>query len=120
MKIDLANKDVYTFQHVNFQSGKATLLSSSYEELDDLIAYLQQNQNIKIEIGGHTDNVGNEMNNLYLSERRARSVYDYLGENGIEADRLSFKGYGEGSPIAENSSVEGRKLNRRVEVKIIQ
>ena len=77
------------------------------------------NKTTQIEISGHTDNTGNAAYNLELSENRARSVYDYLIENQIEKDRISYKGYGDSNPIFPNDSDENRSKNRRTEFKII-
>jgi outer membrane protein OmpA-like peptidoglycan-associated protein len=77
------------------------------------------NKAVKIEISGHTDNVGTDQANQVLSENRAKAVYQYLIANGIDAGRLSYKGYGETQPIATNDMDEGRGKNRRTEFKII-
>jgi len=74
---------------------------------------------LQIEISGHTDDVGNDQLNQALSENRAKSVYEYLIANKIDASRLVYKGYGKTQPIAPNDSEEGRKKNRRTEFKII-
>lgn len=74
---------------------------------------------LKVEIGGHTDNVGDDSSNQVLSDNRAKAVRDWLIENGIAADRLTHKGYGETEPIASNDTEEGRAQNRRTELKII-
>jgi outer membrane protein OmpA-like peptidoglycan-associated protein len=80
---------------------------------------MKENPSVSIEIGGHTDDVGDEKSNLELSENRARTVYDYLVEQpGISANKISYKGYGEGLPLNDNSSEENRKNNRRTEFKI--
>jgi outer membrane protein OmpA-like peptidoglycan-associated protein len=70
---------------------------------------------MKIEIRGHTDNVGNDDANLSLSENRAKSVVNYLIENGITGDRLTSKGFGESQPVTTNETAEGKQQNRRVE-----
>jgi outer membrane protein OmpA-like peptidoglycan-associated protein len=75
---------------------------------------------MKIEINGHTDNIGSDQYNLNLSEKRANSVTDYLVENGIANQRLVAKGYGETMPKATNETEEGRQVNRRVEFAIIE
>lgn len=87
-------------------------------ELDKLVALLNKNTEIQIEIGGHTDNKGTKEYNQKLSENRAKSVYDYLIEKGISASRLSYKGYNFSEPIASNDTEEGRAKNRRTEFKI--
>ena len=120
IKLDnLKENKAYIFKNVTFRSGKAILTENSFPELISLIGYLNKNPNIKIEIGGHTDNVGSEESNRILSENRARAVYGYLINNGIAEERLSFKGYGESMPIAPNNTNEGRAKNRRVECKLL-
>ena len=80
---------------------------------------MQTNKYLKIEISGHTDNVGDDKSNQVLSENRAKSVYQYLTTNGIVAERLSYKGFGETVPIASNDTEEGRAQNRRTEFTVI-
>jgi len=87
--------------------------------LNKLIAFLKTNPKLTIEIGGHTDNVGKPKDNQLLSENRAKSVKDYLVENGIEANRLTTKGYGDTNPIASNETETGRAENRRTEFKVV-
>ena len=79
---------------------------------------MTNNASVAIEISGHTDNVGNDADNLTLSENRAKAIYNFLIDQGIEANRLSFKGYGEQQPIDTNDTEEGRANNRRSEFKI--
>ena len=81
--------------------------------LDQLIEFLTENPLICIQIQGHTDNIGNDAENMKLSENRARSVYNYLVLKGISAKRLTYHGYGKTMPVAENDSEEGRAKNRR-------
>jgi OOP family OmpA-OmpF porin len=71
-----------------------------------------------IEVAGHTDSVGNEVANQGLSDRRAKTVYDFLIKYGVEEERLTFRGYGETSPIASNDTASGRAMNRRVELRV--
>lgn len=91
----------------------------SYSELDKLTRLLSYNKNITVEIGGYTDAIGTDAYNLDLSEKRARSVMAYLVGKGIIAERLRYKGFGAASPIGNNVTNDGRKLNRRTEIKII-
>ncbi len=79
---------------------------------------LASNKGLIVEIGGHTDSTGTDEHNLILSERRALSVVDYLVNNKISVTRLTYKGYGNTSPIGDNVTYEGRRMNRRTEVKI--
>ncbi|MFT6166730.1 MAG: outer membrane protein OmpA-like peptidoglycan-associated protein [Vicingaceae bacterium] len=107
-------------KNIFFETAKYDLKKESKVELDKLAAFLTKNENLIIEIGGHTDNVGNAQLNLSLSKNRANSVKDYLTKNGIDAERLQTKGYGAGEPIADNSTAEGKAKNRRTEFKIIK
>ena len=81
--------------------------------MKDIISFVKENPTVKVEIQGHTDNIGRDDDNLLLSENRAKSVYDYVIEQGVNANRLRYKGYGELNPIASNSTEEGRAKNRR-------
>ena len=84
------------------------------KKMDDTIKLLNDNMLITIELSGHTDNVGSEADNLTLSQNRADAVVAYLIQNGIKANRLTAKGYGETMPVATNDTEEGKQLNRRV------
>ena len=106
-------------KNIFFETAKATLKDESKTELNKLVELLTKNPTIKIEIGGHTDNVGVDAENLKLSDARAVAVKNYLTANGISADRLSTKGYGETQPIADNNTEVGRAKNRRTEFKVI-
>ena len=106
-------------KNVFFDTDKFDLKEKSKVELDKLIGFLAKNKTVKIELGGHTDNVGAAKPNQILSENRAKSVYAYLVENGLPAERLTVKGYGDTMPIADNTTEEGRSENRRSEFKII-
>lgn len=110
---------VVVLKNIFFDFNESILLSESYVELEKLIEYLNNNPSIKIEIGGHTDNEGTKEYNKKLSENRAKAVYDYLVEKGINTDRLEYSGYDFSMPIADNNTKEGRALNRRTEFKII-
>ncbi len=98
-----------------FIQGKATLTKKAKENLDKLSVYLKKHEEIKIEVQGHTDSVGNKLKNLKLSQKRAQSVMNYLIMKGISPERLTAKGYGEKYPIADNRSLSGRRKNRRIE-----
>ncbi len=116
----LAATGSFTFQHVQFNSGEATLLPTSFAELNNLGRYLQSDTSIRIRIGGHTDNVGSSEANQQLSTARARAVYDYLISQGVLDTQLGYIGFGETTPIASNDSPEGRAQNRRVVVEVIE
>ena len=109
----------YRLDNVYFDFGKFTLRPESFAELDELVSYLKWKENEKIEIGGHTDNVGNDTDNLKLSQQRAEAIRQYLIKKGIQSARVSAKGYGASQPVADNSTDEGRQRNRRTEVKIL-
>ena len=109
---------VIRLNNIFFETAKSVLLPTSESELDGLIAILNENSGMKIEIRGHTDNVGSDALNQTLSEDRAKSVVDYLVSKGISASRLVYKGYGKTAPETTNETEEGRALNRRVEFKI--
>ena len=109
----------YTLDNVHFDFNKATLRNESYAALDDLVDVLTIKSGIRIEIAGHTDNIGEEDSNLKLSQARAEAVVKYLVSKGIAAKRLVAKGYGESAPIADNESPEGRQQNRRTEARIL-
>ncbi|MGV3589515.1 MAG: OmpA family protein [Adhaeribacter sp.] len=102
-----------------FPTGKYNLESKSKTELNKLIQFLSLNKQVKIEISGHTDNVGEQAANVTLSKKRAQSVLEYLNQHGISRDRIVAAGYGESKPVAKNDSEENRQLNRRIELKII-
>ncbi len=106
--------------NVFFETGSAELLPRSKVELDKLYDLLVQNPELKIQINGHTDNVGSVQSNKELSMNRAKAVYDYLVEKGINPSRLRYKGFGESKPVISNDTEEGRRLNRRTEFQIIQ
>lgn len=110
---------VIRLNNIFFETAKAVLLPTSENELDGLIRILNENPGMKIEIRGHTDNVGSDALNQTLSENRAKSVVDYLVSKGINQTRLIHKGYGKTSPETSNDTEEGRALNRRVEFKVI-
>ena len=104
----------------NFETGKATLQPSSYTVLDELYAYLVRKDDERIELGGHTDNVGKPAKNIILSEARANTVRAYLLTKGIDPTRVTAKGYGMKVPVASNKTAAGRAQNRRTEVKILE
>ncbi len=116
--IQLGEKSV--LKNVFFETDSYSLKPESKYELDKIIHFLKFNSEIMIEISGHTDNIGTREYNLTLSEKRAKSVVDYLVNHGISEDRLQYKGYGFDQPVDENETEEGRANNRRTEFKIIK
>jgi len=103
-----------------FETDKAELLSASFLELEKLVALLNRNKKIKIEIGGHTDDVGSESYNQLLSQHRAENVVNFLISKGISSERIIAKGYGESKWYVPNVSDENRALNRRVEFTLLE
>lgn len=110
----------FVLEDCNFETGKATLQPESYTVIDELVAYLMRKDDEKIELGGHTDNVGTAKSNLVLSEARANTVRAYLIMKGIDPSRVTAKGYGFSVPVASNKTAAGRAQNRRTEVKILE
>ncbi|MFA4922664.1 MAG: OmpA family protein [Ignavibacteriaceae bacterium] len=104
---------------VNFESGKSALSPESYPILVNAIQVLLSNPDIKVEIQGHTDNIGSESFNKKLSEQRAETVKRFLVAKGVTASRLSTVGVGSSNPVADNKTAEGRSLNRRIEFKVV-
>jgi OOP family OmpA-OmpF porin len=111
---------VIRLNNIFFESGKYALLKESYAELDKLFEVLQNNSKLKIEIAGHTDNVGSDETNQVLSKNRAEEVKNYLLTKGIDPSRIKSKGYGETKFVATNETEVGRQLNRRVEFTIVE
>jgi outer membrane protein OmpA-like peptidoglycan-associated protein len=106
-------------KNIFFETGNFALRNESKSELDKLVTLLNDNPNLKIQIDGHTDNVGQEKDNLLLSTNRAKSVVGYLLSKAVKADRLTYKGLGSTKPVADNATEQGRALNRRTELSII-
>ena len=102
-----------------FDVNKFDLKPESEAELDKLVQLLNDNPTLKIQIGGHTDNIGKPADNLALSNNRAKAVVNYLVAKNISAQRLTAKGFGETQPVDDNKTEEGRARNRRTELKVI-
>jgi outer membrane protein OmpA-like peptidoglycan-associated protein/tetratricopeptide (TPR) repeat protein len=102
-------------KNIQFNSKSFQLQPVSLIELDKLVELMNENPTMKIRINGYTDNIGAATDNLMLSENRAKAVVDYLVSKGVDSKRLSSKGFGETQPVADNSTEEGRSLNRRTE-----
>jgi outer membrane protein OmpA-like peptidoglycan-associated protein len=107
---------VLTLGDVLFETGKADLRPGALRNLYPLVTFLQKYPERRVVIEGHTDSVGSEAYNLDLSQRRADAVRDFLLQNGVNAAQLTTHGYGKASPVASNSTAEGRQQNRRVEL----
>ena len=105
-------------KNIFFETGKFELQNESKSELNKLVTLLHDNPNLKIQIDGHTDQVGQEKDNLVLSTNRAKAVVEYLLSKSVNVQRLSYKGYGSGKPVADNISEKGKAQNRRTELSI--
>ncbi|HPQ21000.1 MAG TPA: OmpA family protein [Saprospiraceae bacterium] len=114
-----AGEDIIILKHVFYNTGSAGLRDLSKHELDNVVSLMNKYPNVKLELRGHTDNVGDDDLNMKLSQERADNVYNYLVGKGISDSRLSAKGYGETMPIGSNDTAEGRQENRRTELRII-
>ncbi|OQP55950.1 flagellar motor protein MotB [Niastella yeongjuensis] len=113
-----ANASV-VLKNIFFESGKFDLKDESTIELDNIFQLMKENPTLKIQISGHTDNVGKAADNLALSNNRAQAVVKFLVSKGIEQARLTFKGFGATQPVADNATEEGRAQNRRTELQVI-
>jgi OOP family OmpA-OmpF porin len=101
---------------VLFDFDSAEIKSDAHPMLDEAVVILKKNPSIKVEVDGHTDNVGPAEYNMKLSERRANSVMKYFVDNGVKAERLTVKGFGLTKPAVGNDTKEDRAKNRRVEL----
>jgi tetratricopeptide (TPR) repeat protein len=128
VKTDIVNKDFFldklevgakvVLKNIFFETAKATLKEESFQQLNTVVEFMKDNSTLKLEISGHTDNVGGLAYNKKLSENRAKAVVTYLVSQGIDASRLTFVGYGPNQPVAKNTTAAGKAQNRRVEFKI--
>ncbi|NCA85229.1 MAG: tetratricopeptide repeat protein [Clostridia bacterium] len=111
--------ETMVLRNIFFDTDKYELKEVSLVELDILVNFLKNNPGIGVQISGHTDNIGSAEYNLTLSRNRAKAVVDYLTDQNIAPSRLTFEGYGDQRPVAENATAQGRALNRRTEVMIM-
>lgn len=118
-QISLEEGKIVRLKDIFFDHDKTDLLPRSYVELNKLKTLLNNNPKLTIEIRGHTDNSGDDLYNLSLSKRRAMAVSEYLFQRGIDESRVRYIGFGSEQPISENSSAEGRQMNRRVEFLVL-
>ena len=112
--------EIISLDGVHFEHDSAKLTANSKTILDEAIATLQRRADIHVEVAAHTDSQGSDEYNQALSERRATSVMEYLTSHGIDAGRLTAKGYGETQPVATNTFAGGRAQNRRVELRVMK
>jgi outer membrane protein OmpA-like peptidoglycan-associated protein len=120
-QVQFMDTGVFSTTEIVFETGKADIKPQSEEVLGKVGAFLTAHNEIKVEVGGHTDAQGSEANNQTLSEKRSAAVVEYLRAKfpGIQSDQLTSKGYGESKPIASNDTADGRSQNRRVEFKLL-
>jgi outer membrane protein OmpA-like peptidoglycan-associated protein/tetratricopeptide (TPR) repeat protein len=116
----VATGKTMVLRNIFYETDQYQLKSSSFTELDKLLSFMVMNPVLRIEIGGHTDDEGTEEYNSELSMKRARAVYEYLLNRGIDAGRITYKGYGESMPVGSNETETGRELNRRTEITILK
>jgi outer membrane protein OmpA-like peptidoglycan-associated protein/tetratricopeptide (TPR) repeat protein len=116
---EMAVNERFVINEIHYKTNSAELDPASFIMLDEFASWLKEHPKMKIEIGGHTDNVGKPDANLALSSDRAFTIKAYLEDKGIDGKRISAKGYGDKAPIADNASAEGRAANRRTEFKIL-
>ena len=114
--LEQLNKNGFVAMYFNFDTGKATLQPDAASQLEQIAQMLKASAALRLEIAGHTDNVGKPNDNQKLSEARANTIVKELVKRGVAAGRLTAKGYGQGSPMADNRTEEGRAKNRRVEL----
>jgi outer membrane protein OmpA-like peptidoglycan-associated protein len=113
--------EIQLLKNIEFATGKATILPKSFPIVDEVVRLLKVNLDIKhLAIEGHTDNRGSDQLNEKLSNDRANAVMKYIVEHGVDAGRLSAKGYGPKRPLADNNTADGRQRNRRVEFHITE
>jgi OmpA-OmpF porin, OOP family len=108
----------FEFDRLNFATGSAKILPESQEQLSNIVAVMKAYPNVKVKIGGYTDNVGAPAANLRLSQQRANAVKQAIAHDGVAANRLQAQGYGEQQPVADNSTEEGRAQNRRIALRV--
>jgi outer membrane protein OmpA-like peptidoglycan-associated protein len=114
--LDALNKQGFIALYINFDTGKSTIKPESKPIITQIVELLKSNPDLKLSIDGHTDNVGTPKSNKTLSEERAKSVVAAIVAQGIDGARLSSTGHGQDKPLADNSTEEGRAMNRRVEL----
>jgi outer membrane protein OmpA-like peptidoglycan-associated protein len=112
--------EAYPLNNILFDTNSSILTKSSRNIILDFAAFLRENPRLRVAIHGHTDTEGDPQSNLRLSNDRAKAVYDFLVSTGINAARLSYKGFGQTKPVAGNETTEGRALNRRTEFVVVE
>lgn len=118
IKQDVKQKVEFAAKNIFFRFASDVILKQSFNPLDEVVKVLQENPELKLNISAHADNRGTAERNMMWSERRAKSVADYFISKGIAAERITYKGYGDTQPVADNKTETGRAKNRRVEMKL--
>lgn len=118
-RADVKKGQTLRMENILFEVDRSVIAKESYGPLNELVKFLQENPDIVIEIGGHTNGLCSDSFCDQLSTARAKVVSEYLAQRGISRNRLQYKGYGKRQPIAGNDTLEGRRKNQRVEVKIL-
>lgn len=113
-------EELIRLDNLNFNRGSATILPSSYQSLNEFIEYINQRPEVLIQLEGHTDPAGNPEANMRLSQARVESVAEYLSSNGLKKNRISTKAFGGTQPLTTETTDEAKRLNRRVEVRLIR
>lgn len=111
--------DVIVLEGVTFAFDSDRITADERGTLNEAVEILRRNPDLRVEIAGHTDSVGSAEYNQGLSERRARSVVEFLVNSGVDRGRMRARGYGQAEPIADNATDAGRAQNRRVELRVL-
>ncbi len=119
LTLQVVRRETVTFEDVHFDFDRFNLRPDALKILDEAVAKLQANPDIRVTLEGHCDSIGTQQYNLALGERRANSARDYLVSRGIAASRLRTVSYGEDRPIADNNNAQGRAQNRRAHLLVI-
>ena len=120
-RVEVKQDQIVIHEKIQFETNKASIKPESGSLLEEITNVIKQNPQIKrLSIEGHTDSTGADKHNQKLSEQRAEAVRDHLVQHGVEAERLSSRGWGESKPIGDNSTAIGREENRRVEFVIVE
>lgn len=118
-RAEISKGQIIKISSLSFKMNDSTITQSAAASLDNIYNFLKENEEIVIEVGGHTSGLCDDFYCNQLSTARAKAVTTYLQQKGINQGRLSYKGYGKSKPIASNNTTGGRRKNQRVEIKIL-